>query len=729
MGIGSHLKRSFIMKQNKFWGIAALVLVCAVIVTACKGPNDPVNPSPQEGFGNVSINFGGNARTLLPSEIAITKLHYVLTFTQTDGSGQLTETQNGSGQLTLQLNAGTWNLVIRGYNSPSDAADTAKALVSYIQNGIVIQSGGNVTINAKLLPNLDNLTQNGSGTLRYDITFPAGAAGVLKVYTYPAGTPVGNPLVLSTTVNSGELELASGYYNITVNTEYQGTVKIWSELILINDNAITEALAGPDDFTDYLPPPGPVSVYLSIDKFTMTDEGAGIFSSQTPIVLLKGTDSSETIAANGLAVVEWRVGDAVLGTENSITLDSAVFPMGTYTLNLTFVKNGRPWLGSLTFEVTDADAIISVTNTNEWINALSEIRTGGNNKKYVIRVFGDVEVPGENNNFGSVNNLSITLEGNGRLALSSNGSILSLSSSQNLVIDSNNLTLQGLTDNNGILLHVNGTLELKNGTITGNNYIGTSVVGGIYVQNGIFIMSGGTISGNTGGNIYLNNSTFTMSGGTITGNTGGGGGGGVDIGSGSTFTMTDGSINGNTGYACGGVCVRDSNGTFIMSGGTISSNNSINGDNAVYTVGNFTMSGGIIGGNSGNGIAINYGRTFTMTGGTISGNGGSGVNIREGATFIMSGGTISGNFGSGVYAYNTSNLGSRSIFTKLGGGVIYGNEIEDFDENNVSLKNTINSGNGHAVYWRYDNIILYRNTTLGISDNISTDDPDTGWGQ
>jgi hypothetical protein len=361
------------MKKKMFWKMSVIALICAVwVTTSC---TDPVNPPILEGKGSVSINFGGgNARTLLPSEIDISKLHYVLNFTQADGSGNLTETQNGSGQLTLQLNIGTWNLVIRGYNSVSDATNTSKALVSYTQNGIVIPFGNNIIINAKLLPNLDNLTQNGSGTLRYDITFPVGATGVLKVYTYPANTLVGSPVVLSATENHSSLELASGYYDISVNMEYQGKIKIWSEIAHINDNAITEVVVGTNDFSDLLPSPGPVDIYLSMDKFSMTDEGSGIFSVISPITLDKRTGDIRTITVDDLVVVEWKVGNIVLGTGNSITLNSTIFPSGIYTLNLTFLKNGKYWLGSIRFEVTVTgnlpdDCFELITNANAYNGA------------------------------------------------------------------------------------------------------------------------------------------------------------------------------------------------------------------------------------------------------------------------------------------------------------------------------------------------------------------------
>jgi len=109
-----------------------------------------------------------------------------------------------------------------------------------------------------------------------------------------------------------------------------------------------------------------------------------------------------------------------------------------------------------------------------------------------------------------------------------------------------------------------------------------------------------------------------------------------------------------------------------------------------------------------------YANSFTMTGGTISGNtvtdisaatgNGSGGGVKT-IDFTMTGGTISGNtasrYGGGVYSFN---------FNKTG-GVIYGN-----DAANIADRNTAVNG-GHAVYSGSN---LYRNTTLGLDDDLST---------
>jgi hypothetical protein len=105
---------------------------------------------------------------------------------------------------------------------------------------------------------------------------------------------------------------------------------------------------------------------------------------------------------------------------------------------------------------------------------------------------------------------------------------------------------------------------MNGGTISENSTDGSAVYsygGGVYVKNGTFTMSGGTISENAalsypdscGGGVYIKNGIFTMSGGTISENsTSGytdlfGYGGGVYVYSGS-FSKTGGIID-NTNTA------------------------------------------------------------------------------------------------------------------------------------------------------------------------------------
>ena len=135
-------------------------------------------------------------------------------------------------------------------------------------------------------------------------------------------------------------------------------------------------------------------------------------------------------------------------------------------------------------------------------------------------------------------------------------------------------------------------------------------------------------------------------------------GGGVEVGNGGTFTLSGGVISGNSARESGGG-VHINNATFIMSGGTISGN-SVIGDRTH--------------GSSGGGVGVNDGGTFTMSGGTITDNSaynGGGVRLGwEKGTFTMTGGAITGNTaresGGGISMW----YGATSI---MEGGEISGN--------------------------------------------------------
>ena len=220
-----------------------------------------------------------------------------------------------------------------------------------------------------------------------------------------------------------------------------------------------------------------------------------------------------------------------------------------------------------------------------------------------------------------------------------------------------------------------GIFNLYGGSISGNKSNNTSTAnpcgagGGVYTI-GKFTMYGGTISGNeahrSGGGVYAAGD-FTMEGGTISNNTANGkyytgyatysGGGGVFVASGdrdsggTKFTMKGGTISGNTVYGPGGgVYVRELYGKFVMENGTISGNRALtNGESwnsgeggGVFVEGSqdgFTMQSGSITGNSavnGGGVCA-YG-DFTMTGGTIGGTGANDANTASdngGGVFVL----------------------------------------------------------------------------------------------
>jgi hypothetical protein len=248
---------------------------------------------------------------------------------------------------------------------------------------------------------------------------------------------------------------------------------------------------------------------------------------------------------------------------------------------------------------------LTITNTAEWNAAISALN--GKTGHYTLTINSpttQIGVPG-GGSLGTTaagSELKVTLNGNGKLHLGGQGSIIRVGANQILIIDSENLTLQGLTNgvdgalhgNNNPVIYVdaNGTLELNNGKIIGNTSSGQG--GGVYIAaNGKFTMEGGEISGNTasgsGGGGVHNRGTFSMNSGKITGNTSGsnaiggsnGRGGGVYIissgGFDARFTMGDGEISGNTTLGTGqGGGVYMSGDLFTMYGGEISGNSAGN---------------------------------------------------------------------------------------------------------------------------------------------------------
>ncbi len=212
--------------------------------------------------------------------------------------------------------------------------------------------------------------------------------------------------------------------------------------------------------------------------------------------------------------------------------------------------------------------------------------------------------------------------------------------------------------------------------------------GAVYMEDGSFDMSGGTImdcSAEKGGAVYISKGAkakkdpeFKMSGGTIENCSASGDGGAVYLENGSVTISGTASILHNRSKAYGGaVCVRKtatSVPSFTMSGGSLSRNTSVSGGGAVYIEGgNVTVSDGTVSGNiveEGNGgaICINSGSFVMSEGGDAEING----NVAQ-----MSAAKVGG-YGGGVYVTSTSETVEVDIFSgkiegnsssKRGGGI------------------------------------------------------------
>jgi hypothetical protein len=307
---------------------------------------------------------------------------------------------------------------------------------------------------------------------------------------------------------------------------------------------------------------------------------------------------------------------------------------------------------------------------------------------YTIEANANESIDPKSFSYSDKTNITIRLKGIGSMrsiSLSTYGSMFTVNSGVTLILDEN-ITLVGRSPNNASLVFVSGgTLIMNDKTkIYGNTGSPNSGGGGVRViSNGIFIMNGGEISGNTiyststnyspvssGGGVYVSGN-FTMNGGEISGNT--------------ASSPSTGSKS-SPGSSGGGVWVG---GTFTMNGGKISGNvaSSFSPHNPS------AYGGGVVAGN------------FTMNGGEISGN----------VTDASSGKVTNASYnskGGGVYC--------SSVFIKTGSGIITGYSSDNANGNMSKNNNVVNYYSGHAVYVNSSSSTMHRETTAGSGVNLDS---------
>ena len=228
-----------------------------------------------------------------------------------------------------------------------------------------------------------------------------------------------------------------------------------------------------------------------------------------------------------------------------------------------------------------------------------------------------------------------------------------------LTIDLNGHTLTAAENSRAFFIQ-NGALTIEDsigggviqGSGTVNGYGGAILMNGSDSSNAL-TLAGGTIRGFTakyGAGVSMGNGTFRMTGGAIRNCSATGGkadGGGVYV-SGGSFEMSDGTISAcNAANAGGGVYVLS--GSFEMSDGSIENCTAHEGAGVkVYAssgeTASFSMKGsGEIKNCNTDGVSIfargNGISKFTMDGGTIEDNGGDGVRVDAGSA-VMSGGSV-----------------------------------------------------------------------------------------
>ena len=236
-----------------------------------------------------------------------------------------------------------------------------------------------------------------------------------------------------------------------------------------------------------------------------------------------------------------------------------------------------------------------------------------------------------------------------------------------------------------------GEFYLCGGSIKGNRSSDSGAGG--YVYNGKFVMTGGTISGNSvtgnmseGAGVCVKNAVFNMQGGTISGNTSSYRGGGVSVGAdfdnstatykSATFTVSDNSTIEKNSARRGGAVSIGTGATVTMNGGVVRKNTATDesAGSAVYMMGgSYSPAAGkvVIGSAK---LVINDGIIEKNECTNESGTGT--IHLQGVSDLQMYGGVIRENTadaGGGIFAIRSQH--DRPTVVELAGGTIAENEV------------------------------------------------------
>lgn len=292
-----------------------------------------------------------------------------------------------------------------------------------------------------------------------------------------------------------------------------------------------------------------------------------------------------------------------------------------------------------------------------------------------------------------------------------------------VLLNEGTLTLDSTVITGGKANVGGGVANLETGTLT---LKGTSSVSGNTAQA---LPEGTAEDDGIGGGIF-NKGSLTVSGGSVSMNTAPYSGGGIYGGVGSLVTLSSGNVDGNSvtapvtttsdltrGSAGGGIY---SNGNLSITGGKVSGNTAVYFGAGVTVQSTldaqgglvntqFTLSGGTLENNrvtddaaGGSGGAVWTSGNFTMTGGTVRGNSapyGGGITVFRDAS--ITGGTVENNqartkSGGGILALSPTSRSPRSKLT-FGGTATVRNNVAGDNSGGISVTGTILTMTGGTV--------------------------------
>jgi hypothetical protein len=369
---------------------------------------------------------------------------------------------------------------------------------------------------------------------------------------------------------------------------------------------------------------------------------------------------------------------------------------------LTLALAGSIQFGSMPVEssVTPMAGLSQVSDEAGLIAAIAY--SGNTDSAATIVLAGDIET---SQSIGVPAGSTVLLMGSHKIVRANDGPVLSVANNASLTIDGVAITHSPGAYGTGI--QVLGMLNMQSGSITANHnnteLPNSGIACGVVItETGVFTMTGGTITNNSGsyGGGVNNSGTFNLCGGSITmnqanrigfgGSTGGAGGGVYSSGS---LNMSAGSISNNQSNRYGGGVYNELLGiwldgasmpysnVFTMTGGEITQNEAKGSGGGVFNGGGFVFKGGAVNANrtlESGGAVMNLGM-LSLEGGIVSGNSADqGGGVFNSQAFRMASGRVIDNTavtnGGGLFDSSTSTLVSGGDFsgnTAENGGAIY----------------------------------------------------------
>jgi hypothetical protein len=459
------------------------------------------------------------------------------------------------------------------------ASDSGNVSPNTVSAAYTNQNAGTTTIN------ITEVTLTGSAAANYTVTPRSNVtvAGITKAQ-------ISSATIHLTAPAKGQQPQTTASHEGGASVHYSIGAVSWTPASFA---PVTGAFLGSTAYTATMTLSVESSNYEFTSGFNATVDGSAATLSDnngSSVTLTRAfTELSEKVAV-GLAVktqptkLTYAYGDTTLDLsglvvtltyDDTTTLDVAYADFGTNSITanpsadytVTLSDNGTPVVveyGSLRANTSNLVYALIVTDSSTWSDAWIQIRQAGNGNYTITVDDPSPGTPGTNSDGiligsalggGDGDNVTVTLQGSGRLrAYTSEDVAIVVGAGATLIIDSSSLILEGTkvggnqnADNQYSVIRVwnGGRLELKAGTI-GYNCSRFNSGGGVDVLNGsTFVMTGGTIIGNS-----ATNSEY------------GGFGGGVYLEDGASFTKTGGTIYGSDEGA--------------------NSNTAVNGGNAVY---------------------------------------------------------------------------------------------------------------------------------------------------